>query len=119
MKGIIQVTNGQHYAMVNDHQDTYGDKWMHELRYPVGDCFIQVNHFKWDVSVLSRLKEVAFEKKDYTYHWEYRKMFDYILDNMGRININDSRFMIERCGNDYYDYPHWSEVRKQAIEYRT
>ena len=45
MKGSIQVTNGQHYAMI-DGQDTYGDRWMHDLRYPVGDCFIQVNHFK-------------------------------------------------------------------------
>ena len=36
-----------------DGQDTYGDRWMNDLRYPVGDCFIQVNHFKWDVSVLT------------------------------------------------------------------
>jgi hypothetical protein len=119
MKGIIQVTNGQHYAMVNDHHSTYGDNWMSDLRYPVSKCFIQVNHFKWDVSVLSRLKEVSFNKNQYTYHWEYKKMFDYIMDNYGRINIDDERFMIEKTGKKYKDYPHWDKIRVQSIEYRT
>ena len=119
MKGTIQVTNGQHYAWVNDHTDTYGDNWMSDLRYPVGKCFIQVNHFKWDVSVMSRLREVSRIKKSYTFHEEYKKMFDYIMDNMGRININDPRFMIERCGKNYFDYTHWDKIRSQSIEYRT
>ena len=48
-----------------DGQDTYGERWMNDLRYPVGDCFIQVNHFKWDVSVMTRLKGVGTRKKDY------------------------------------------------------
>ena len=81
MKGDIQVTNGQHYAMI-DGKDTYGARWMNDLRYPVGDCFIQVNHFKWDVSVMSRLREVSRIKKSYTFHEEYKKMFDYIIDNL-------------------------------------
>lgn len=117
MKGDIRVTNGQHYAMI-DGEDTYGDRWMHDLRYPVSDCFIQVNHFKWDVSVMRRLKEVAFEKKDYTYHWEYKKMFDYIMDNLGCINIRDDRFMIERCEKNYYDYSQWDKIKVQSLEYR-
>ena len=117
MKGDIRVTNGQHYAMI-DGEDTYGDRWMHDLRYPVSDCFIQVNHFKWDVSVMRRLKEVAFEKKDYTYHWEYKKMFDYIMDNFGRINIRDDRFMIERCEKNYDDYSQWDKIKVQSLEYR-
>ena len=119
MKGIIQVTNGQHYAMVNDFEDTYDDRWVHDLRYPVGDCFIQVNHFKWDVSVLNRLRDVSRIKKSYTFHKEYKKMFDYIIDNYGRININDERFMMERSGKGYYDYKQWNKVKVQAIEYRT
>ena len=118
MKGTIQVTNGQHYAWVSDGVDTYGDRWMHEFRYPVGKCFIQVNHFKWDVSVISRLRDVSRIKESYTFHEEYKKMFDYVLDNYGRININDSRFMIERSGKNYYDYPHWDKIRVQALEYK-
>ena len=117
MKGNIQVTNGQHYAMI-DGEDTYGDRWMNDLRYPVGDCFIQVHHFKWDITVIGRLREVSRIKKDYTFHKEYRDMFDYIIDNYGTIDINDERFMIERSGKDYFDYPHWDKIRTQALEYR-
>ena len=90
---------------------------MHELRSPVGKCFIQVNHFKWDVSVISRLREVSRVKESYTFYEEYKKMFDYIIDNFGTININDSRFMIERSGKGYYDYQQWDKVRVQALEY--
>jgi hypothetical protein len=117
MKGNIQVTNGQHYAMI-DGEDTYGDRWMNDLRYPVGDCFIQVHHFKWDLSVLRRIKEVIGTKEVYTFHKEYKIMFDYILDNFGTIDITDNRFMIERSGKDYFDYHHWDNVTKQALEYR-
>ena len=117
MKGNIQVTNGQHYAMISG-EDTYGDRWMNDLRYPVGDCFIQVHHFKWDITVIGRLREVSRIKEDYTFHKEYRDMFDYIIDNYGTIDINDERFMIERSGKDYFDYPHWDKIRTQALEYR-
>ena len=117
MKGNVQVTNGQHYAMI-DSKDTYGNRWNHPLRYPVDKCFIQVNHFKWDVSVISRLRDVSRIKEDYTFHEEYKKMFDYVLDNFGKINIKDDRFMIEKGGKDYYDYPHWNKIRKQSLEYR-
>jgi hypothetical protein len=117
VKGDIQITNGQHYAMIDGH-DTYGDRWNHPLRYPVDKCFIQVHHFKWDISVIGRLREVSRIKKDYTFHKEYRDMFDYIIDNYGRIDIDDERFMIERSGKDYFDYPHWDKIRTQALEYR-
>ena len=47
-----------------------GDTWRkenlnHPLRYPVGrgEGFIQVHHFKWDSTVLERLKEVSETKK--------------------------------------------------------
>ena len=46
-------------------------------------------------------------------------MFDYILDNFGTIDITDKRFMIEKGGKDYFDYPHWDKVRENSLEYRT
>ena len=46
-------------------------------------------------------------------------MFDYIIDNFGRININDERFMIERCGKNYYDYTQWDKVKVESLGYRT
>ena len=118
VKGDIQITNGQHYAMI-DGEDTYGDRWNHLLRYPVDKCFIQVHHFKWDISVIDRLREVSRIKKDYTFHKEYRDMFDYIIDNYGRIDIEDERFMIEKGSKNYDGYTQWNEIKKQALAYRT
>ena len=80
MKGDIRISNGQHYAII-DGKDTYGERWNHPLRYPIEKCFVQVHHFKWDSSVINRLRDVSRLKKEYTYHEEYKKMFDYIVDN--------------------------------------
>ena len=46
-------------------------------------------------------------------------MFDYIVDNDLRIDIKDSRFMIEESGNIFSQYPHWDVIRKKSIEFRT
>ena len=117
VKGDVQITNGQHYAMI-DGKDTYGDRWNHSLRYPIDKCFIQVQHFKWDISVLNRLRDVSRIKKSYTYHEEYKKMFDYILDNNFKIDIMDKEFMITRSGKKYFDYPYWDLIKKRSLEYR-
>jgi hypothetical protein len=117
MKGDIQITNGQHYAMI-DGQDTYGDRWNHPLRYPIDKCFIQVQHFKWDISVLNRLRDVSRIKKSYTYHEEYKKMFDYIVDNNFKIDIMNKEFMVTKSGKEYFDYPYWDLIKKRSLEYR-
>jgi len=113
-KGFVEITNGQHYAKIGSY-DTYGDRWNNIYRSP---HFIQVHHFKWDISVIGRLREVSRIKKDYTYHEEYKRMFDYILDNNMKIDIKDERFRITRSGKNYDDYPHWDKIRTQALEYR-
>jgi len=113
-KGFVEITNGQHYAKIGSY-DTYGDRWNNIYRSP---HFIQVHHFKWDISVIGRLREVSRIKKDYTYHEEYKRMFDYILDNNMKIDIKDERFRITRSGKHYDDYPYWDKIRTQALEYR-
>jgi hypothetical protein len=114
VKGHVEITNGQHYAKIGSY-DTYGDRWNNIYRSP---HFIQVHHFKWDISVIGRLREVSRIKKDYTYHEEYKRMFDYILDNNMKIDIKDERFRITRSGKHYDDYPYWDKIRTQALEYR-
>ena len=117
VKGHVEITNGQHYVKIKG-EDTYGDRWKHRRRYPPDRVFIQVHHFKWDLSVVSRLKDVSSIKKDYTYHEEYKRMFDYILDNNMKIDITDERFKIERCGKEFSDYSRWNEIRDEAIAYK-
>ncbi len=114
-RGFVEITNGQHYVKIGSY-DTYGDRWNSIYRSP---HFIQVHHFKWDMSVTRRLKEVSSIKKDYTYHEEYKRMFDYILDNNMKIDIKDKRFRIERSGKHYGEYPHWDLIKDEAIAYRT
>ena len=41
-----------------------------------GEGFIQVHHFKWDSTVLERLKEVSETEEDYTFWKEYKKMYE-------------------------------------------
>ncbi len=117
VKGHVEITNGQHYVKIKG-EDTYGDRWKHRRRYPIDSVFIQVHHFKWDLSVVSRLKDVSSIKKDYTYHEEYKRMFDYILDNNMKIDITDERFKIQRTGKDFRDYKRWDEIRDEAIAYK-
>ena len=117
VKGHVEITNGQHYVKIKG-EDTYGDRWKHRRRYPPDRVFIQVHHFKWDLSVVSRLKDVSSIKKDYTYHEEYKRMFDYILDNNMKIDITDERFKIQRTGKDFRDYKRWDEIRDEAIAYK-
>ena len=43
-------------------------------------------------------------------------MFDYILDNNMKINIDDKRFMIEKCGKHYGDYLQWEKIKKTFLK---
>ena len=130
VKGHVEITNGQHYVKIRG-ETTYGDRWTYakEKGFPAirqhplypdlnTGIFIQVHHFKWDITVVNRLKDVSDIKEDYTYHEEYKRMFDYILDNNMKIDITDERFKIERCGKEFGDYSRWNEVRDEAIAYR-
>ena len=61
MKGSVDVTPGQHYAIINESHVWGKEGVKHPLRYPIGrgEGFVQVHHFKWDSTVLERLKEVS------------------------------------------------------------
>lgn len=115
MKGNIEVTSGQHYAKV-DGKTVWGlAGTKHPLRYPVDKGFIQVHHFKWDSSSINRLKEVASIKKDYTFWWEYKKMYD-SLQHSRKIDITNKDYMVESVNNfSYLSYPHWDKLREKIV----
>ena len=117
MKGKIKITNGQHYAHI-DGKDVWGEEEAHHhLRYPPGrgEGFIQVHHFKWDSTVLERLKEVSETEKDYTFWKEYKKMYKAIEVNDWKIDINNPMFGLERqvpFQNEHWDYQYWNRLTK-------
>ena len=116
MKGSVDVTPGQHYATFNG-IDTWRDRgWSHPKRYPFTKGLIQVHHFKWDSTVLERLKEVSNTKKYYTFWKEYKKMYRGIQINDWKIDINNPEFMFEKMEENYYfDYTKWEELSKVIV----
>lgn len=118
MKGSVDVTNGQHYAII-DETHVWGIKGVtHPLRYPIGrgEGFIQVHHFKWDSTVLERLKEVSETEKNYSFWEEYRRMYKSIQINDWKIDINNPEFMLEKMENIFhFDYSKWNRLTKKII----
>tara|TARA_B100000683_G_scaffold246276_1_gene257802 strand:- start:99 stop:896 length:798 start_codon:yes stop_codon:yes gene_type:complete len=121
MKGNIHVTNGQHYAIL-DGETVWGEEGAkHPLRYPPGrgEGFVQVHHFKWDSTVLERLKEVSETEEDYTFWEEYKKMYNAIESNDWKIDINNPTFGLVRnipIQSEHWDYQYWNRLTKGIIK---
>ena len=119
MKGFINVTPGQHYVDFGNGKNSWGkENIKHPKRYPIGrgEGFIQVHHFKWDSTVLDRLKEVSETKEDYTYWQEYLKMYKSIEMFDWKIDINNPEFMLEKLeSNQHWDYSYWDKLTKKIV----
>jgi len=119
MKGYVDVTPGQHYAKIGD-TDTWRERgWNHPKRYPYGsgEGFIQVHHFKWDSTVLKRLKEVSETKEDYTFWKEYKKMYRAIQINDWKIDINNPTFMFEKLNkSNHSEYSKWEALTRIILD---
>ncbi len=119
MKGSVDVTPGQHYAIINESHVWGNEGIKHPLRYPIGrgEGFVQVHHFKWDSTVLERLKEVSETEEKYSFWEEYKKMYKAIQINDWKIDINNPEFMFERMeSNFHFDYSKWNRLTKKIIK---
>jgi len=118
MKGFQDVTSGQHYAYFTPQKNSWG-RW-HRNRMPIDHVFTQVHHFKWDSTCMQRIREVVDTREDYSWHWEYEKMYDAIKDQGDRIDIKKPEFYIEELNNfsyiDYKDYPHWDKLTEIIVK---
>jgi hypothetical protein len=116
MKGSVDVTPGQHFAVIGD-TDTWRERgWNHPKRYPIERGFVQVHHFKWDSTVLKRLKEVSETKEDYTYWKEYRKMYRGIQLNDWKIDVDNPEFRLQKMiRKNYSEYGEWQELTNVII----
>ena len=118
MKGSVDVTPGQHYAIINESHVWGIEGFKHPLRYPIGrgEGFVQVHHFKWDSTVLERLKEVSNTEEKYSFWEEYRKMYKAIQINDWEVDINNPEFMFERMHtNFHFDYSKWNRLTRKII----
>ena len=118
MKGSVDVTPGQHYAIIDETHVWGTDGILHPLRYPIGrgEGFVQVHHFKWDSTVLERLKEVSETEENYSFWEEYKKMYKAIQINDWKIDINNPEFMFEKMeSNFHFDYLKWNRLTRKII----
>ena len=98
MKGWVEITPGQHYALIDGQTTWKWQGWNHPLIAPTNEYNVQVHHFKWDSTCVERIKAVADIKQDYAYSKEYQIMYDALKSNNFKIDIYDERFMIEDAG---------------------
>ena len=115
MKGYQTVTPGQHYASFNDGTNSWGTE--HRRRMPIEEVFTQVHHFKWDSTVLERLKEVSETKEDYSYWKEYKKMYRAIQLNDWKIDVKKDEFLFVNVKkNSYICYNHWNTLKEVIVK---
>lgn len=116
-KGNIELSNGQHYAIIGGETTWKWRGWNHPLRYPVDKNFTQVHHFKWDSTIKRRIKAVADIKEDYAYSDEYRIMYEHMRKNRYIIDISNQEFMFQYLpilpNYDYYNK--WNKLKNKIL----
>jgi hypothetical protein len=60
---------------------------------PIDIVFTQVHHFKWDSTAKVRIKEVADTRIDYSWFWEYEKLYEELEKNNWVVDINKPEFL--------------------------
>lgn len=116
-KGHQQVSSGQHYAEFKNGKNSWG-RW-HKNRMPIDVVFTQVHHFKWDSTCRQRIKEVSETIEDYSWWWEYKKLYDNLHKNNWQVDIKNTEYFVEKLNNfsyiDYTDYKQWDTLRNLIV----
>jgi hypothetical protein len=111
-KGWVILTNGQHYANIEDHTTWRWQGWNHPLIDPINT--VQVHHFKWDETSIERIKAVADVKKDYAYSTEYELMYNSLRRTKFKINLTEEKFSFELglTQPEFKRYRNWNKLIK-------
>jgi len=117
MRGYVDVTSGQHYAKIEDHTTWRWQGWNHPLIAPIETHSVQVHHFKWDVTSIERMLNVANINEEYAYSNEYFQMYKELNKTNFKIDLLNPDFMFE-LGLDkpeYNRYKNWNKLIKKII----
>jgi hypothetical protein len=116
VKGSIEITPGQHYAKIDGHTTWRWQGWNHPLIAPVDEYNVQVHHFKWDKTVIDRIKKVADIRKDYAYSDEYFKMYQSLRNSNFQLNILSEDYEFEYCPvANFNSYKNWKKLFNKII----
>lgn len=115
MKGLIELTPGQHYAKINGNTTWRWQGWNHPLI--LNDYTVQVHHFKWDATCGQRIRDVANTNSAYAFSEEYRKMYRALAKTRFKIDLDEPEFMIMKSDGEpnYTTYRHWNKLIKKIM----
>jgi hypothetical protein len=110
-KGSVRLGAGQHCVL----------KEAGVAGYPIPRGLVQVHHFKWDSTVLSRHLQTldtlkrAEHQGDADSRRSYQTMYDYLIANGGKVNLADRRGLFAECPEPVFSaYPYWSRIVRHA-----
>lgn len=116
VKGHVEITPGQHYAKIEGQTTWRWQGWNHPQIAPINEYNVQVHHFKWDKTVIERIKKVADIRKDYAYSDEYFKMYQSLRSNNFELDLNNSDFVFEYCPvGSYESFKGWKKLFNKII----
>ena len=116
VRGDVEITNGQHYAIIDGHTTWRWQGWNHPIIAPYQDHSVQVHHFKWDDTSINRIKRVADINQPYAYSKEYKKMYEELKKTDFRINIKNREFMFLKSPKPIYSgYRHWDKLIRKIV----
>ena len=114
-KGSVEITPGQHYAKINGQTTWRWQGWKHPQIAPVEEYSVQVHHFKWDSTCLERIKKVAENSQEYSFSDEYKIMYDAIISNHMRIDLENPEYMFEYNVSYFKHYKGWNNLINKII----
>lgn len=116
MKGYVELTNGQHYAIMNGQTTWRWQGWAHPSIAPYDRYSVQVHHFKWDKTCVDRIKAVADVNQPYAYSKEYYKMYNQLRKNNFRVDIKNRDYLFLKSPKPVYSgYKHWDKLLRNII----
>jgi hypothetical protein len=119
-KGDVQISSGQHYAIIDDKEVRIEDGSDiasgidHPQRCDYMWEFTQVHHFKWDESLKKRLEQIVDIDKKYTYGWEYQLLIDYFKNNNNKVDVSDKNFKFQNV-NVLPKHISWDYIRDVSL----
>lgn len=115
MKGSVELTPGQHYAKIDGHTTWKWQGWNHPQRYPIQRGFTQVHHFKWDSTVVDRIKEVENIGQTYSFSDEYGRMYNAIKEFGYKINLENFLEWTWKSEKSFVSFGNWNKLTKHIV----
>lgn len=117
IKGYVNVTSGQHYAILNEHTTWRWQGWNHPLIAPINTHSVQVHHFKWDSTSIDRVLNVSNINEEYAFSKEYLKMYNELKKTNFIVDLMNPEYMFELglVNPEHVRYSKWNKLINKIV----